>query len=102
MILRVFFLAPIFIDTSFRSFAYSFPVRVSVRIVRAAFVSLFEVLHGLPSYFAQFHFPSVAMRAVVASPCDALEVGMGSLVGPKIPKEHLHVEGFVLRVVPKQ
>ena len=62
------------------------------------------MLDGLPSYFAQFHSPSVAMRAVVAtvSPCDALVVGMGSLVGAKIPKEHLEVEGFVLRVVPKQ
>ena len=27
---------------------------------------------------------------------------MGSLVGAKIPREHLQVKGFVLRVVPKQ
>ena len=57
------------------------------------------MLHGLPSYIAQFHSPSVAMRAVFATlrrPCDALEVGMGSLVDAKIPKEHLQVEGFVL------
>ena len=61
------------------------------------------MLHGLPSYNAQSHSLSVAMRAVVAtaSPCDALVVGMGSLVGAKIPRKSLQVEGFVLRVVTK-
>ena len=98
------FVAPIFIDTCFRSFAYSFPVRVSVRFVRAAFMNLFELLHGflllgtVPLSFCR----DACSCCNPASPCDALEVGMGSLVGAKIRKEHLQVKGFVLRVVPKQ
>ena len=100
----IFFAAPIFIDTCFPSFAYSFPVRVSVRFVCAVFVGLFEVLHGLPSYFAQFHSPSVAMRAVLATLRRAstpLRSAWDLWWVPDFP-EHLQVKSFVFEVVPKQ
>ena len=47
------------------------------------------MLHGLPSYFAQFHSPSVAMRAVVATlrrPATPLRSAWDLWWVPRFPK----------------
>ena len=69
----------------------------SVRVVCAVFVSLFEVLHGLPSYFAQFHSLSVAMRAVVATlrrPATPLRSAWGLWWVPRFPESTFRSKVF--------